>query len=87
MVYWLDRDPAAEVDQTVSDLVGLGKPILPVGQAYDAGPEGGPPGPPPKEEIVRFIRASEARGVTGFSFWVWHTATPEQWAAIREARG
>jgi hypothetical protein len=85
MVYWLGRDPAAEVDQTVTDLASLGKPIMPVGQAYDAGPEGGPPGPPPKEHLVRFIQAAQTRGVTGFSFWVWHTATPDQWAAIREA--
>jgi hypothetical protein len=85
MVYWLGRDPAGEVDQAVTDLAGLGKPIMPVGQAYDAGPEGGPPGPPPKEHLVRFIQAAQTRGVTGFSFWVWHTATPDQWAAIREA--
>ncbi|HEV7686389.1 MAG TPA: hypothetical protein VGQ80_07460, partial [Acidimicrobiia bacterium] len=85
MVYWLGRDPAGEVDQAVTDLAALGKPIMPVGQAYDAGPEGGPPGPPPKEHLVRFIQAAQTRGVTGFSFWVWHTATPDQWAAIREA--
>jgi hypothetical protein len=85
MVYWLGRDPGAEVDQAVTDLVGLGKPVMPVGQAYDAGPEGGPPGPPPKEHLVRFIEAAQTRGVTTYSFWVWHTATPDQWAAIREA--
>jgi hypothetical protein len=86
MVYWLDRDPAVEVDQAVTDLAGLGKPIMPVGQAYDAGPEGGPPGAPPKEHVVRFIQAARARGVAGFSFWAWHTATPEEWDAIRDAR-
>jgi len=59
MVYWLGRDPAVEVDQAVTDLAGLGKPIMPVGQAYDAGPEGGPPGPPPKEHLVRFIQAAQ----------------------------
>jgi len=85
MVYWLGRDPVAEVEQAVDDLNGLGKPVMPVGQAYDAGPEGGPPGPPPKEHLVRFIQAAQIRGVNTFSFWVWHTATPDQWAAIREA--
>jgi hypothetical protein len=85
MVYWLARDPVAEVNQAVTDLVGLGKPVMPVGQAYDAGPEGGPPGPPPKEHLVRFIQAAQTRGVTAYSFWVWHTATPDHWAAIREA--
>jgi hypothetical protein len=86
MVYWLARDPVAEVEQAITDLAGLGKPIMPVGQAYDARSEGGPPGPPPKEHLVRFIQAAQARGVTGFSFWVWHHATPDHWAAIREAR-
>jgi hypothetical protein len=85
MIYWLARDPVAEVEQTMTDLAGLGKPIMPVGQAYDARSEGGPPGPPPKEHLVRFIQAAQTRGVTGFSFWVWHTATPDQWSAIREA--
>ena len=86
MVYWLARDPVAEVEQTIADLAGLGKPIMPVGQAYDARSEGGPPGPPSKEHLVRFIQAAQSRGATGFSFWVWHHATPDHWAAISEAR-
>jgi hypothetical protein len=86
MVYWLGRDPVAEVEQAITDLAILGKPVMPVGQAYDARSEGGPPGPPPKEHLVRFIEAAQTRGVTGFSFWVWHHATPDHWAAIREAR-
>lgn len=87
MVYWLARDPVAEVEQAITDLAGLGRPIMPVGQAYDARLDGGPPGPPPKEHLVRFIQAAQSRGVTGFSFWVWHHATPDHWAAIQEAPG
>ena len=87
MVYWLARDPAVEVDQAVTDLAGLGKPVMPVGQAYDPAVDGGPPGPPPKEQVVRFIEAAQSRGVPSYSFWVWHHATPDHWAAIREARG
>jgi hypothetical protein len=86
MVYWLARDPAAEVDRAVTDLAILGKPVMPVGQAYDPAVDGGPPGPPPKEHLVRFIQAAQSRGVTSYSFWVWHHATPDHWAAIREAR-
>ena len=86
MVYWLARDPAVEVDQAVTDLAILGKPVMPVGQAYDPAVDGGPPGPPPKEQLVRFIQAAQSRGVTSYSFWVWHHATPDHWAAIREAR-
>lgn len=85
MVYWLTRDPVAEVEQTISDLAGLGRPIMPVGQAYDARLDGGPSGPPPKEHLVRFIQAAQSRGATGFSFWVWHLASPDHWAAIKEA--
>jgi hypothetical protein len=86
MVYWLARDPAVEVDQAVTDLAILGKPVMPVGQAYDPAVDGGPPGPPPKEQLVRFIQAAQFRGVSSYSFWVWHHATPDHWAAIREAR-
>jgi hypothetical protein len=86
MVYWLSRDPVAEVEQAVTDLAGLGKPVMPVGQAYDPAQDGGPPGAPSKEHLVRFIQAAQNRGVTTYSFWVWHTATPDHWAAIREAR-
>jgi hypothetical protein len=86
MVYWTSRDPVAEVEMAVNDLVGLGKPVMPIGQAYDARLDGGPPGPPPKEHLVRFIQAAQNRGVTTYSFWVWHLATPDHWAAIREAR-
>ncbi len=85
MVYWLGRDPVAEVERTITDLAILGKPIMPVGQAYDGGLDGGAPGSPPKEHLARFIEAARSGGATGFSFWVWHHATPDHWAAIREA--
>jgi hypothetical protein len=85
MVYWMNRDPVADVTGAIAALAPLGKPVLPVGQAYDGGPEGGPQGPPPKEAVVRFMQAATASGATGFSFWVWQTATPDHWAAIKEA--
>ena len=86
MVYWLARDPAAEVEQAVADLAGLGKPVMPVGQAYDPAVDGGTAGPPTKADVARFIQAARSRGVPAYSFWVWHHATPDHWAAIREAR-
>jgi hypothetical protein len=86
MVYWLARDPAAEVEQAIADLAPLGKPVMPIGQAYDPGVDGGPPGPPSKEQVGRFIEAAQGRGATTWSFWVWHLATPDHWAAIGEAR-
>ena len=59
--------------------------MIPVGQAYDGGPEGGRPGPPPPDEIRRFLAAAERYGATGASFWSWQHATPEIWAAIGAA--
>jgi peptidoglycan hydrolase-like protein with peptidoglycan-binding domain len=85
MVYWLNRDPANDVAQALADLAPLGKPILPIGQAYDGGPEGGPKGPPPKDALVRFMNVALDKGAVGVSFWVWNQATPEHWAAIDEA--
>jgi hypothetical protein len=85
MVYWQNRDPASDVAGAIAALAPFGKPVLPVGQAYDGGPEGGPAGPPPKDALVRFMNTATAKGALGVSFWVWQTATAEHWAAIAEA--
>ena len=85
MVYWMNRDPAADLAGAIDALAPFGKPILPVGQAYDGAIDGGPAGAPPKEALVRFMQTASAKGAAGFSFWVWHTATPEHWAAIADA--
>jgi putative peptidoglycan binding protein len=85
MVYWQNRDPATDVAGAIAALAPLGKPVLPVGQAYDGGGEGGPAGPPPKDALVRFMNTATAKGALGVSFWVWQTATAEHWAAISEA--
>jgi hypothetical protein len=85
MTYWLNRQPDTDAVAAVSWLSQFGKPVIPVGQAYDGGPEGGRPGPPPPEEIARFLDAAEAAGATGASFWSWQHATPEIWGAIAAA--
>ncbi len=85
MVYWLNRDPVAEVTAAIADLAPFGKPVLPIGQAYDGGPEGGPPGKPAKEAVVRFMDAAVANGALGVSFWAFHDLTAEHWAAVGEA--
>ena len=86
MVYWMNRDPVADVVRAIDNLAHYGKPILPVGQAYDGAIDGGHPGPPPRDRLDRFMEAATGKGAAGFSFWVWHTATAEHWAAIAEAR-
>jgi peptidoglycan hydrolase-like protein with peptidoglycan-binding domain len=85
MVYWQNRDPATDVAGAIDYLARFNKPILPVGQAYNGGPEGGPDRDPPKEQLVAFMNTAMAKGALGVSFWVWNHATPEQWSAIDDA--
>jgi hypothetical protein len=85
MVYWQNRDPATDVAGAIEYLAQFGKPILPVGQAYNGGPEGGPDRDPPKEQLVAFMNTAMAKGAAGISFWVWNHATTDQWSAIDEA--
>jgi hypothetical protein len=85
MVYWQNRDPVTDVAGAIDYLAQFGKPILPIGQAYNGGPEGGPDRDPPKEQLVAFMNTAMAKGAVGVSFWVWNHATAEQWSAIDEA--
>ena len=85
MVYWMNRDPGADVANALAFFAPWGKPVFPVGQAYDGGPEGGPPGVPGRDAIIRFLQHAEASGAAGASFWSWQHATPEVWDAVRDA--
>jgi hypothetical protein len=85
MVYWMGRDPVADVSGALDYLRQFGKPLMPVGQAYDGGPEGGPPGHPSRAAILAFTAASAAKGATAVSFWSWQHASQENWEAIRDA--
>ena len=85
MVYWLNRDPASDIAGALRDLAVHGKPVLPVGQAYDAGAEGGPPGVPPRDELIRFMQKGDELGAAGVSWWSWQHASQEAWDAIRDA--
>ena len=85
MVYWLNRQPGPDVQGAMNDLRGLGKPIFPVGQAYDGAPEGGRRGVPPREELHSFMQVAQAEGAQGVSFWSWQAANQQAWDAIRDA--
>ena len=85
MVYWLNREPDSDVATALDRLVPFGKPVLPIGQAYDGGSEGGRPGPPTPSELARFFAAAAQRGAAGVSFWSWQHATQETWDAITTA--
>jgi hypothetical protein len=85
MVYWLNRQPDTDVEGALRDLSPLGKPVFPVGQAFDGEPEGGRPGPPPPDELIRFLRVAQSDGAQGVSFWSWQAASDEVWETIRDA--
>jgi len=85
MVYWLNRQPDTDVAGALRDLAPFGKPVFPVGQAYDGAPEGGRPGVPPTEELHRFMRVGLANGARGVSFWSWQAADQNAWDAISVA--
>ncbi|MBW3556375.1 MAG: peptidoglycan-binding protein [Actinobacteria bacterium] len=85
MVYWMNRDPASDVANAIAYLSQFGKPVFPVGQAYDGGPEGGPPGVPGRDQLIRFMQAADQHGSGGVSFWSWQHATQEAWDAVRDA--
>ncbi len=85
MVYWLNREPDSDAARALADLEPLGKPVFPVGQAYDGGPEGGRPGLPTTDELRRFFWASSHYGGQGVSFWAWQHADQRVWDTIRDA--
>jgi hypothetical protein len=85
MVYWQNRDPVTDVAGALDFLAQFNKPLLPVGQAYNGGAEGGPDRDPPKSQLVGFMNTAMSKGAVGVSFWVWNHATADQWSAIDEA--
>jgi hypothetical protein len=85
MVYWMNRDPGTDVAGTLEFLSGFGKPVMPVGQAYDGGPEGGPPGVPSRAQLIRFMQVAEQMGAVSVSFWSWQAADQQAWDAIADA--
>ena len=87
MVYWVNRDPATDVAGAIQALAPLGKPVIPVGQAYDPGIDGSHAwGPPSAADINKFMQTAADLGVASFSFWAWDTASPEQWQAISNSQ-
>jgi hypothetical protein len=85
MVYWLNRQPDTDVAHTMAFFRSFGLPVIPVGQAYDGAPEGGRPGVPPRDELLRFMSTAENNGAVGVSFWSWQHADQQAWDAIRDA--
>ncbi len=85
MTYWLNRQPDTDVINDVAFLSSFGKPVIPIGQAYDGAPEGGRPGPPPPDEIRRFLASAQQVGAVGASFWSWQHASQAIWDTVQAA--
>jgi hypothetical protein len=84
MIYWLNREPGIDVATAMNFLKPFNKPLLPIGQAYDGGPEGGRPGVPTRHEILHFMNMSRDWGAVSVSFWSWQHANAPAWDAIRD---
>jgi hypothetical protein len=85
MVYWMANEPAATVMDSIAQLAVYGKPVIPVGQAYDGGAEGGPVGVPPRAQILAFMQAADRAGAISVSWWSWQHADQQAWDAVRDA--
>ncbi|MGI8793209.1 MAG: peptidoglycan-binding domain-containing protein [Acidimicrobiales bacterium] len=85
MIYWMDKDPGAEVAQAIQYLSQFGKPIIPIGQSYDGGIDGGPGGRPSPQAIIKFMQVSWQLGAPATSFWSWQHADQPTWDTIRDA--
>jgi len=82
MVYWINGPPVDPTIEALSFLAQFGKPVMPVGQAYDGGLEGGPPGTPTYHDLEVYMEVANENGASGVSFWSWQHASDEMWAAI-----
>jgi hypothetical protein len=85
MVYWLNRDPVSDMRRAAAALAPLGKPLIPVGQAYDGAIDGGPAGVPSPAAIQAFMAEAARAGAVGVSFWSWQHADQAAWDTIAAA--
>jgi hypothetical protein len=81
MIYWACTDPAADAAAALSRLATL-RPVHVIGQAFNLADTGGRIPSPSAAETEWFLHAAQHGGALGASFWVWQSATPEEWAAL-----
>jgi hypothetical protein len=79
-VYWKEIGGGldAVVDHTYRYNRIYGRPIVPLGQLYDA---------PPSDEVIRFRQLAAVQGSAGVSWWDWQSAPPQGWDAIAQPLG
>jgi hypothetical protein len=83
MVYWSCTEPGAAVIQAMTVLSRL-RPVAPIGQDFNMGPIGGPPGLPTAREIWRFVDVAHRRGAIGASLYDLEEGTQAQLRAFTE---
>jgi hypothetical protein len=82
MIYWECSDPGSDAAADVARLATL-RPVDIIGQAYNMADEQGRAASPSADEITEFLQAGRKAGAIGASFWVWQSATPDEWAAVK----
>ena len=85
MIYWECTDPGADATFDVARLAKL-RPVDIIGQAYNDAAELGRAVAPSGAEITEFMEAGRKAGAIGASFWVWQSATAQEWAALAAYR-
>jgi hypothetical protein len=86
MVYWGSQRPDVATAQALSYLRKFGKPVAPIGQSFDMGPEGGPKGAPKGRALLRFMNEARHYGAVGVSFWSWQHTPQRLWHTIKTYR-
>ena len=81
MVYWSCTEPGAAVAVALEALRPL-RPVVPIGQDYNMGSEGGPVGLPSGLEVWRFIDVARRDGALGVSLYDLESGGPVQLAAL-----
>jgi hypothetical protein len=84
MAYWVNRDSATVGRQTMQRLAKYGKPVMPIGQAYDPRIDvpGLHVGPPSRGAVTAFLKTTSKLGAPAASLWVWQFASQGQWQAL-----
>jgi hypothetical protein len=82
MVYWSCTEPGSAVATAIATLRPL-RPVVPIGQDYNMGADGGPYGLPSGLEIWRFVDVARRDGALGVSLYDLEAGGAAQLAALR----
>jgi hypothetical protein len=83
MVYWSCTEPGAAVETALAVLSPM-RPVVPIGEDYDMGSEGGPAGLPSGAQVWRFIDVARRDGAIGVSLYDLESGGAVQLAALTE---